>query len=54
MFEVTGPEQKINAYVDTLRPYGVKEVVRTGRIAMARGPKIEGSSAENSRNKFLS
>ncbi len=43
MFEVTGPEAKINAFIDTLRPYGIKEVVRTGRIAMARGPKMEGS-----------
>lgn len=43
MFEITGPEPKINACVDTLRPYGLKEVVRTGRIAMARGPKMEGS-----------
>jgi len=43
MLEVTGPEAKIVACIDTLRPYGVKEVVRTGRIAMARGPLMEGS-----------
>jgi len=42
MLEVTGPEAKINACIDTLRPYGIKEVARTGRIAMARGPKMEG------------
>ena len=46
MLEVTGPEAKIIACIDALRPYGIKEVVRTGRIAMARGPKMEGSTRE--------
>ena len=50
-FEVTGPEAKINACVDTLRPYGLKEVVRTGRIAMARGPKMEGSLRDGAQKK---
>jgi acetolactate synthase-1/3 small subunit len=47
MFEVTGPEAKIKACIDTLRPYGLREVVRTGRIAMARGPKMEGTPRES-------
>ncbi len=51
MFEVTGPEAKINAFIDTLRPYGIKEVVRTGRIAMARGPKMEGTVRDTSKKK---
>lgn len=46
MFEVTGPAAKIGAFIDTMKPYGLKEVVRTGRIAMARGPKMEGSPRE--------
>ena len=37
--EVTGPEAKIEAMISLLQPYGVKEVVRTGRIAMLRGLK---------------
>lgn len=35
--EVSGPEEKINAFIDLVKPYGIKEVVRTGRIALARG-----------------
>ncbi|WPD21111.1 MAG: acetolactate synthase small subunit [Candidatus Electrothrix scaldis] len=37
--EITGPESKIKAVIDLLRPIGIKEVVRTGTIAMARAPK---------------
>ena len=39
MVEVTGPEQKIEAFIDMCRPYGVKDVVRTGMIAIPRHPK---------------
>ena len=35
--EVTGTEEKINGLVDVLRPFGVEEMVRTGRVAMTRG-----------------
>lgn len=37
--EVTGSESKVKAIIDILRPIGIKEVVRTGTIAMARAPK---------------
>lgn len=37
--EVTGDGEKINAIMDLLRPFGIKEIVKTGRIAMARSPK---------------
>jgi acetolactate synthase-1/3 small subunit len=37
--EVTGDEQKINAIVELLRPFGIQELVRTGKVAIARGPK---------------
>jgi acetolactate synthase-1/3 small subunit len=37
--EITGPESKIKAVIDLLRPIGIKEVVRTGTVAMARAPK---------------
>jgi acetolactate synthase-1/3 small subunit len=34
--EVTGDEKKIAAFVELLRPMGIKEFVRTGKIAIAR------------------
>lgn len=37
--EITGDEEKIRAITELLRPFGLKEIVRTGRIAMARSPK---------------
>ena len=42
MVEIAGPEEKIEAFIDSCRPYGVKDVVRTGMIAMprhTRGPR---------------
>ena len=37
VIETTGTEDKIDSLVEVLRPYGVIELVRTGRVAMARG-----------------
>ena len=37
VIETTGTEDKIDSLLEVLRPYGVIEMVRTGRIAMARG-----------------
>jgi len=34
--ELTGPESKLEAFIDACRPYGIKNVVRTGTVAMAR------------------
>jgi acetolactate synthase-1/3 small subunit len=39
IIEATGDEGKINAIESALRPFGIREVVRTGKIAMVRGPK---------------
>ena len=35
--EVTGDEGKITAILDLLRPLGVNEIVRTGKVAVQRG-----------------
>ena len=38
--EITGDEDKINAFIDLVRPLGIKEMARTGPTALMRGPKI--------------
>jgi acetolactate synthase-1/3 small subunit len=37
IIEATGTEEKIEGFLGVLRPYGVLEMVRTGRVAMSRG-----------------
>lgn len=37
--EVTGSVDKVNALENLLKPFGLRELVRTGRIAMMRGAK---------------
>ena len=37
--ELTGDEDKIGAFLELLRPMGIKEVARTGSIALAREKK---------------
>jgi acetolactate synthase-1/3 small subunit len=37
--EVSGDENKIRAIIDLLKPMGIKEVVRTGKVAISRGSK---------------
>ncbi|HOK67172.1 MAG TPA: acetolactate synthase small subunit [Anaerohalosphaeraceae bacterium] len=46
MIEVAGPENKIEAFIEACRPYGIKNLVRTGTVAMARQSRV--SAAENS------
>lgn len=37
MIEISGPEQKVEAFIELMRPYGIREMVRTGRVALLRG-----------------
>lgn len=37
IIEVTGDSSKIDAIIEALRPFGISELVRTGKIAMLRG-----------------
>lgn len=41
MIEISGKENKLEAFIDLMRPFGILEMVRTGRIALLR------SNAEN-------
>ncbi|MCX8060578.1 MAG: acetolactate synthase small subunit, partial [Aquificaceae bacterium] len=34
--EITGAEDKVNAFVELVRPFGIKEMARTGKVAMKR------------------
>ena len=40
VIEVTGTEDKIHALIELLKPIGIKEIVRTGRVAMFRGTRL--------------
>ncbi|MEX0746893.1 MAG: acetolactate synthase small subunit, partial [Rhodothermales bacterium] len=35
-FELTGPTKKINAFIGMMRPHGIVEIARSGRVAMRR------------------
>jgi acetolactate synthase I/III small subunit len=37
MIEISGRENKIEAFIERMRPFGITELVRSGRIAMVRG-----------------
>lgn len=47
VIEVTGAEDKIDSIVDVLRPYGVLEMARSGRITMRRGRQPVAVEAES-------
>jgi acetolactate synthase-1/3 small subunit len=46
MIEISGQERKVEAFVDLMRPFGIVELVRTGRIAMVRGSRSGSRAAE--------
>lgn len=37
MIEISGRENKIDAFIERMRVYGIIELVRTGRVALVRG-----------------
>jgi acetolactate synthase-1/3 small subunit len=42
MVEISGQERKIEAFIELMRPYGIVELARTGRIALVRGKPGQG------------
>lgn len=49
--EVTGDESKLTAIIELLRPMGIQEIVRTGKVAIARGSKSQRKRAEEKLGK---
>jgi acetolactate synthase-1/3 small subunit len=49
VLEATGDEGKLEALIELLRPIGIQEVVRTGKIAITRGPKTRVKRPPSSR-----
>ncbi len=47
--EVTGDEEKIEAMIELLRPVGIQELVRTGKVAISRAPKTRVKKVEDKR-----
>ena len=41
IIEISGTEGKIEAFIDLMRPYGIVELARTGRVALVRGDRAE-------------
>ena len=52
VIETTGTEDKIDSLLEVLRPYGVIEMVRTGRVAMARGTAPTARAARAARTSW--
>jgi len=50
--EATGEESKVEAIIELLRPFGIQEVVRTGKVAIARGPKTRLRKVEEKLGKL--
>lgn len=47
--EVTGDDDKLKAFVALVRPLGIREMVRTGKIAMARSVQLDSNNHRNAR-----
>ena len=45
IIEVTGDEDKVDALVQLLKPFSIREMMRTGRVAMTRGASTTGAKA---------
>lgn len=44
--EITGPPEKIDAVVNVLEPYGIKEMARSGTVALKRGEQLKNYKKE--------
>jgi len=53
MIELSGRENKIEAFIQRMRPYGIMELVRTGRIAMVRGKNRQPHTEEEAEEQEM-
>jgi acetolactate synthase-1/3 small subunit len=47
MIEISGQEKKIEAFIELVRPYGIRALVRTGRIALVRSSRPAQAAEED-------
>lgn len=40
VFEITGTSEKVNSFIDLMRPIGLAEICRTGVASLSRGKKL--------------
>lgn len=48
VIEVSGPEDRVQSLISLLESFGVLEIVRTGRVAMSRGPGLSNHGQDSS------
>lgn len=53
MVEISGRENKVQAFIERMRPYGITELVRTGRIAMIRSGS-ESTASQDAKSRAAS
>lgn len=46
MLEITGPPDKIDAAINVLEPYGIKEIARSGNVVLRRGDQLKKAYSE--------
>ena len=49
MVEISGQSRKIESFIDLVRPYGIIEMVRTGRVALLRAEQEDDPEPESDR-----
>ena len=49
--EATGEESKVSAFIELVRPFGIQDLVRTGKIAITRGSKAKMKKSEERAGK---
>lgn len=49
MIEISGRENKVQAFIERMRPFGISELVRSGRIAMVRSESAKCDDGDHAR-----